>query len=215
MSAAWKNRISGYELASPADLKAHPANFRKHPAGQLEALRGSLNELGWVQAVIVNQNTGNVVDGHARLDEALKEGTEKIPVLYVNLTEEEEKKVLVVLDQITEMARRDGDAMLEVLASIEFQDQGLTALVEKLKQEATDGVNALAGTGEDDAAEAAANFNISYTLMFDTVEQQEFWFEFLEKLRQKWPDAETIAERVCLYIDENQVMSQGHEKRNS
>lgn len=206
MSADWKNRITGHRMVPPAELKANPANFRKHPAGQLEALRGSLNELGWVQAVIVNENTGNVVDGHARLDEALKEGIAEVPVLYVNLTEEEEKKVLVVLDQITEMARRDGDAMLEVLASIQFQDQGLTALVEKLKEEAMTGINPLAGSEEAEAAEAAANFNISYTLMFNTVAEQEVWFTFLEKLRAKWPDVETIGERVCLYIDENEVM---------
>lgn len=213
MSAGdWKNRITGFRMAAPGELKENPANFRKHPAVQLEALNGSLNELGWVQAVVVNENSGNVVDGHARLEEALKKGAAEIPVLYVNLTADEEKKVLVALDQITEMARRDGDAMLAVLESIQFEDDGLKALAEKLQEEATSGVNSLAGTGEDDAAEAVANFNISYNLVFETVEQQGFWFQFLEKLREKWPDEETVAARICLYIDENQVMAQGRGK---
>jgi hypothetical protein len=206
MSANWKNRIVGYGQAAPAELKANPANFRKHPAAQLEALRGSLNELGWVQAVIVNQNTGNVVDGHARLEEALRDGDQQVPVLYVNLTEEEEKKVLVVLDQITEMARRDGDALNAVLEDIEFEDQGLAALVESLKAEAETGVSSLAQGDDDEAAEKAANFNISYTIQFNDLQEQEAWFTFLEKLRAKWPDEETISRRICLYIDENEVM---------
>ena len=71
MAAAWRSRIVGSGEEAPDQLAANPRNWRTHPAAQRKALRGSLDTVGWVQQVIVNKRTGNVVDGHARIEEAL------------------------------------------------------------------------------------------------------------------------------------------------
>ena len=64
---AWRNRIIGHGEEPPDQLLANPRNFRIHPKGQQDALAAVLDRVGWVQDVIVNQRTGHVIDGHARI----------------------------------------------------------------------------------------------------------------------------------------------------
>jgi hypothetical protein len=68
---AWQNRIVGHADVAPADLVPNPRNWRTHPADQQRALGGALSEVGWVAEVLVNRTTGNVVDGHLRIELAL------------------------------------------------------------------------------------------------------------------------------------------------
>jgi hypothetical protein len=109
---------------------AHPENPRRHPAAQRSALRGSLNQLGWYAAVTVNQRTGFVVDGHARIEEALSRHEKTVPVLYVDLSPDEERLALATLDPMSAMAERDQQAMDELLADIHVDDAGLQALLD-------------------------------------------------------------------------------------
>jgi hypothetical protein len=83
---ALRNRIVGEGMESPADLLANPQNWRRHPREQLAALEGMLEAVGWVQRVIVNRTTGRMVDGHARVELAIKRGEAAVPVLFVELT---------------------------------------------------------------------------------------------------------------------------------
>lgn len=92
------------------DLLANPLNFRIHPKEQRAALRGSLDVVGWLKDVIVNTTTGHVLDGHARVEDALgRSEDEPVPVTFVELSLEEERLALAVLDPITEMAVRDDE----------------------------------------------------------------------------------------------------------
>ncbi len=69
---SWKNRIVASGTADPEQLLANPFNYRRRPGMQREALRDSLDELGVIKPVIVNEVTGHLVDGHARIEEYLK-----------------------------------------------------------------------------------------------------------------------------------------------
>lgn len=71
----WQNRIIGYGEESPDQLLANPHNHRIHPKRQQQALKGSLDTLGYIQTVIVNKTTGHIVDGHLRVEMALRQPT--------------------------------------------------------------------------------------------------------------------------------------------
>jgi hypothetical protein len=131
-SESWRNRIVGSGDEPPGQLLANPRNWRTHPASQRDALRGSLSEIGWVQQILVNRQTGHVVDGHARVEEALTQGEPSVPVLYVDLTPEEEGLVLATLDPIGAMATRDDERLLELLSTLSTDDPGLAALLAEL-----------------------------------------------------------------------------------
>lgn len=80
-----RSRIVGEGMLPPGELKANPQNWRRHPKAQLDALAGMLDTVGWVQRVVVNRTTGNMVDGHARVELALKRAESEVPVLFVEL----------------------------------------------------------------------------------------------------------------------------------
>jgi DNA modification methylase len=131
-SVPWRNRIVGQGEEAPDQILANPANWRTHPGAQRDALRGSLSEIGWVQQVIVNRTTGHLVDGHARVEEAISAGAPTVPVLYVELTPEEEKLVLASLDPIGAMAQADATKLDELLADLNATNPGLQALLDSL-----------------------------------------------------------------------------------
>ena len=70
-SSAWRNRITGTGEEAPNQLLANPANWRIHPKAQQDALAGALDQVGWVQQVLVNRRSRFVVDGLARVALAL------------------------------------------------------------------------------------------------------------------------------------------------
>lgn len=131
----WQNRITGYGTEEPDQLVANPKNWRVHPTNQQAALKGSLTELGWIQNVIVNQRTGFVLDGHARVALALRHSQTEVPVTYVDLSEEEEALALATLDPISAMAGADKDQLEALLADITTQDAALLDLVAGLGAE--------------------------------------------------------------------------------
>jgi DNA modification methylase len=113
-------------------LVANPANWRVHPSHQQAALAGSLDSVGWVQQVLVNRQTGFVVDGHARVALAIERDEPAVPVLYVDLTPDEERIVLATLDPIAALAGADDGKLADLLASVAVDDAGLQALLDSL-----------------------------------------------------------------------------------
>jgi hypothetical protein len=128
-ATGWRNRIVGSGEEAPDQLLANPANWRIHPKAQQDALAGALDAFGWVGQVLVNRNTGFVVDGHARIALALSRGEPSVPVLYVDLSPEEEALVLATLDPIGAMAGRDEEKLRALLAEVTVDDAGLLALL--------------------------------------------------------------------------------------
>lgn len=128
----FKNRIVGEGEESPSNLLANPSNFRRHPVAQFKALEGVLDEVGWIQRVIVNKATGNIVDGHARVELAIRRSEPTIPVLYVELTENEEKLILATLDPITGLAFHDDQMLADLLAEIETDNESVAEFLATL-----------------------------------------------------------------------------------
>jgi len=128
----YRNRITGEGVEAPENLLANPANWRTHPKGQKDALRGVLNEVGFVQRVIVNQRTGFVVDGHARIEVALQEGQQEIPVLYVDLSVEEEALILATLDPLGALAGKDDNQLSALLDRVSADNGELQAILDEL-----------------------------------------------------------------------------------
>lgn len=133
--ADWKNRIIGYGEAEPDQLLANPNNWRIHPKYQQDALLGVLNEVGIVQNIIVNQQTGFVVDGHARIALAMRNGQKTIPVTYVDLTAAEEELIIMTFDPIDAQAATDKVKLEELLNSAKANDKQLEEFIALMREE--------------------------------------------------------------------------------
>jgi hypothetical protein len=132
---SWHNRIVGHDEVPPDQLMAHPDNWRIHPKYQQEALRGVINDIGYIKSVTVNKTTGRVVDGHLRVTLALRDNIPLIPVEYVELTEAEEAEALLTLDPIAALAGSDKDNLELLLGQVNTDDAAVSELLDSLHKE--------------------------------------------------------------------------------
>lgn len=133
-ATTWRNRIIGSGVESPDQILANPANWRVHPKHQQDALEGVLNEVGWVQDVIINANTGHLVDGHLRVSLALRRGEAEVPVKYVDLTEAEEALVLATIDPLAAMAVTDAAKLDELLRDVSTGEAAVQEMLAELAE---------------------------------------------------------------------------------
>jgi DNA modification methylase len=121
------------EWRDPADLPENEQNYKIHTSAQLLALRAALAELGWGGALLFNERTGRLIDGHARKKVARR--GEKVPVLIGSWSKEDEAKLLASLDPIGAMAQIDSDALKALLGSVRFESSAITSLLESFAGE--------------------------------------------------------------------------------
>lgn len=85
------------------ELKAAAYNPRKdlQPEDtEYKKLRRSMEEFGYVEPIIWNERTGNVVGGHQRLKVLLEQGKEEIECVVTDLDEKDEKILNVLLNKV-------------------------------------------------------------------------------------------------------------------
>lgn len=135
----WRNRIVGEGERAAKDFVLNPLNFRTHPDLQQEAMAAILGEIGWVQRVLVNRTTGNVIDGELRVKEALKKGKNTlVPFVEVELTEDEERKVLALFDKISAMAGKNVEMYLEISELVDFESTVLDQILKDMRDDGFD-----------------------------------------------------------------------------
>ena len=108
--SAWKNRIVGHGEEAPDQLLANPYNGRIHSAHQQRLLTEMLEDVGWVQSIVVNQRTSYLIDGHMRAQIAMRRDQLTVPVMYVDLSEKEERWARAMLDRIGTLRKFPGRA---------------------------------------------------------------------------------------------------------
>ncbi len=126
------------EYRRPSELAANPANWKTHPESQLLGLGDVIGEVGWAGAVLFNEATGRLIDGHARKEFA-EAADEPIPVLIGSWTEAQELLILATLDPLASMAEVDAKALEQLLATVETSSAAINAMLDDLaKQHAID-----------------------------------------------------------------------------
>lgn len=129
-----RNRIVEHGEIDPRELKANPLNWRLHPEIQRAAVRDSLEQVGWVRDVLINRTTGNMIDGHLRVEDAIEHDEATVPYSMVELTEDEERLVLASLDSTTPLAVPDPAKLDALLADLEVSGSVLRGVLDDLRQ---------------------------------------------------------------------------------
>lgn len=132
----WKSRIVGHGQEAPGQLLANPSNWRTHPREQQAALEGVLDQVGWVQGVVVNKRTGHLIDGHLRVTLAMRHNESEIDVDYVDLSQEEEDLVLATLDELAGMATTDDDKLKALVERVKANTPAVQDVIDRLKAKA-------------------------------------------------------------------------------
>lgn len=129
---SWRNRIVRSGDAALSEIRLSGLNWRTHPAAQQRALSGVLGSVGWVQSVIINERTGTLIDGHARVRVADDAGETSVPAVWVDLSDDEERVILATLDPLASMAETDAEQLRALLATVASEDAALSELLAEL-----------------------------------------------------------------------------------
>jgi DNA modification methylase len=114
----------------------NPRNYRRHPKAQADALRGLLAEIGYADALIARELPDGrlqLLDGHLRRVTTPKM---EIPVLVLDVSEEEGDKILLTLDPLASMAEADRASVDALLATVHTDSQAIASLLERIAGEA-------------------------------------------------------------------------------
>lgn len=109
------------EFIDPQSIKdsPNPLNWRKHPQRQRQAYNALKSEVGWLDFIIFNEITGHLIDGHMRLDEAIKNKEPGVWVAYGRWTEEQEKLALAKKDPLASLAQTNAEALSSLTTSVQ------------------------------------------------------------------------------------------------
>jgi len=129
----FRNRVRSLRRVKAKDLIPNPKNFRVHDDRQEAAIRTALDSVGFAGAVLARQTEDGLmlIDGHLR---AGLDPEAKIPVLILDVTDEEADLILATHDSVGEMADTDGGKLNELIDSIEA-DGELDKLLDLLQSE--------------------------------------------------------------------------------
>lgn len=124
-----KDRVIELRRVPASQLAPNPKNWRTHPIGQQNALRGLLAEIGITAAAIAVERSEGLVllDGHLRTELV---GDETIPVLIVDLDDDEAAKFLATIDSVGSLATADPEKLEQLLGEISTKSDAVQAMLD-------------------------------------------------------------------------------------
>jgi len=89
-----------------------------------EKLKRSMTEFGYVEPIIWNEETGNIVGGHQRYKVLVAEGHTEVECVIVKMSPEREKALNVALNKVT--GDWEFEALADLIKDLEAQDFDVT-----------------------------------------------------------------------------------------
>jgi len=127
----FRDRIKELRRVRAGDLIPCPWNWRQHPIEQREALLAVLIEVGYAGACLARETEEGLelIDGHMRAEMDLDQ---EVPVLVLDVTEAEAKKLLATLDPLTGMATENAEAKRQLLGELDVQEASLRKMIAEM-----------------------------------------------------------------------------------
>lgn len=127
-----RDRIVELRRVPASELRPSSNNWRTHPEAQQNALRGLLAEIGFAGAELARElpdGTLELIDGHLRAELA---GDSPVPVLVLDLNEDEAAKLLATFDTVGAMAEADSAKLDALLREVDTGSEAVAAMLAKL-----------------------------------------------------------------------------------
>ena len=127
-----RDRIKELRRVRAKGLVQNPKNWRRHPKAQAEALRGLLAEVGYAGALLVRELPDGrlmIIDGHLRAETT---PDSIVPVLVLDVTEEEADKILLTHDPLGAMAESDAERIKALLTTVRTDSEAVQELLKRI-----------------------------------------------------------------------------------
>ncbi len=125
-----RDRVKELRRVPAGGLRPNPRNWRTHPDAQRNALRGVLAEVGYADALLAREledGSLELVDGHLRAETT---PDVVVPVLVLDVTQDEADKILLTLDPLAGLAGVDDQRLTDLLTSTKSVSPQLEQLLD-------------------------------------------------------------------------------------
>lgn len=120
------------ETVKLSELKPWPGNPRAH-GPDVDALVRSVETFGWTNPILVQRGTNRVIAGHGRLLAAKKAGLKEVPVIFLDLNDQQADAYTIADNRLAENSEWDEGKLKEILIALDDGafDIGLTGFDRK------------------------------------------------------------------------------------
>jgi ParB-like chromosome segregation protein Spo0J len=99
-------------MVKVSDLQVHPLNARK---GNVDRIAESIRVNGFFGALIVQRSTNNICAGNHRFMAATQLGFDEVPVLWIDVDDDEARRILLADNRTNDVASYDNDLLVDLL----------------------------------------------------------------------------------------------------
>lgn len=176
------------EYLQISELNPVEWNPRRISDKEFSGLKNSIKTFGFVDPVIVNRRNMHVCGGHQRLRAAKEIGIEKVPVVYVDLDEAQERALNVTLNSHAVQGKFDNDILSELLIELKeispelYEPLNLDQLGEGLNLFSDEEIEDVEERAESNLLETF-NFTISCSSAQELDEVKEFFNATKKKVK--------------------------------
>lgn len=107
--------MNTYEQVSVKKLTRHPDNARR---GNVSVIKDSIKTNGFYGAVVAQKSTGRILVGNHRFQAACELGMTEVPTIWVDVDDEQARRLMIVDNRTTDIASYDDQLLLELLEQL-------------------------------------------------------------------------------------------------
>lgn len=132
------------EWVSPAQLRPWAKNPRRNDGEPVERVADSIARFGFGAPIVARRETREVIAGHTRLKAALQLGLDRVPVRFLDLSDDDARTLALADNRLGELADWDDQNLADLLQDMDATEQQLAGfgpedMRELLAQVATTG----------------------------------------------------------------------------
>jgi hypothetical protein len=177
------------EIIETNKIKPYRNNPRKLNTNAVESVKKSIKQNRFSSVIIVDKDY-EIIAGHTRHAAATELGIKKLPVFIAKTLEPEKVRSLRLLDnRLTEITPWDLEKLSSEMQTVTL-DEDFTKLFEPLLVEDLSEFDLSDDAYTPAEDEQYTSAIIQYVMIFDNDEQQNTFYSFLAKLKEKYPDDE-------------------------
>lgn len=180
-------------------LKEYPGNPRK---GDIDKIAESLKANGQYKPIVVQKDTNFVLVGNHTLKAIKKLGWDFVDVVWADVNDIEAKRIVLADNRTSDASTYDYMALNEMLMTLpELEGTGYDkAALDQLINTINPYIPEL--EREDTGSRGLGTPIVHYDIVFDSEEQQAVFYGLIRYLKAKYPEAQSVGERLTRFINE-------------
>ena len=185
------------KTVSVETLEEYPNNARK---GDIDKITESLIANGQYKPIVVQKSTNYVLVGNHTFKAIKKLGWDTVDIVELDIDDIAAKRIILADNRTSDVSTYDFNLLNTLLTSLpDLEGTGYNQINLSELSSKMDSYNVNLEYS-DTGSRGLGNPIIHYDIIFDTVEQQTVFYNLIKYLKVKYPESESVGERLAKWI---------------